>query len=426
MNYRPDEVWNLTPSQAQLLELPWAHPGIGEAYMVGGYGSAKSTALAMLATRITQKYWDYPLTGGMGSTTITLAEKTVIPTTLRLMRASGMSPEYKRGVISVGRHQIDTIGTWVPSRIYGNNWSYYLGDELDELEQSVSIEADKSVHERCRVPFPDGRRPLVVQATTAQGLRGLYRLVETAREKKRPHVLIRARTRDNPANPPEYVADLESRYTPDEIRAYLNGEFINLTAGRVYYAYNEAEHMRTLAPVEPGETVYVGQDLNEGYSRGVAGVVRENRLEIVAEYSFREIGWAPRLLREAFPRNRIVWIPDNSGRPILGGYAEEVDHYGIETVYTGRNPIILDRVFATNKLLGAGRMLIHTECRELSMAAKTRQYDDKGKPEKGKGERAPDHICDAWDYLVFRLISDHEAFADLWGMFPGLHREREE
>ena len=43
--------------------------------------------------------------------------------------------------------------------------------------------------------------------------------------------LIRAKTTDNPFLPPSYVADLKSKYTEEEISAYINGEFVKFEGG---------------------------------------------------------------------------------------------------------------------------------------------------------------------------------------------------
>jgi hypothetical protein len=163
--------------------------------------------------------------------------------------------------------------------------------------------------------------------------------------------------------------------------------------------------------------------LNEGYSKAVCAVIRNRRIEVVKEFSFKAIGHAPRLLRESFPHNRIVWYPDNSGKPILGGYVDEIESFQIETVYTGRNPSILDRIFIVNKMFSSGRMVVGKDCKEYSMALKTRQFNDKGVPEKTGGPMDTSHISDGGDYVSFRLVQDHEEFMDLYELSPAAHKE---
>jgi hypothetical protein len=348
----------------------------------------------------------------------------------RILNSTGSQYRYdaSKHVLTIGSFEIRMIATGQPGDIYGHNLSFFLADEHDENSQDKAIESNKAIDERTRIQLPDGRPPFSVLATTAQGLKGVYRIVESAKEQYAEdhsikYALIRGRTRDNISLTPHYLKRLEANYTDEESRAYLDGEFVNLTTGRVYYAYDESVHFIDVAPVQPHETVYVGQDLNEGYSKGTAAVVRSGRIEIVEEFSFKAIGLAPEAMRNKFPHNRIVWYPDNSGKPILNGYTEEIQQFGIETVYAGRNPNIIDRHFFVNKLFKIGRMVLSRKCKDSSTVLKTRQFDDNGVAEKGKGPLATDHRADSIDYMVYRIVIDQEEFMDIYELSPAAHKE---
>ena len=56
-----------------------------------------------------------------------------------------------------------------------------------------------------------------------------------------------------------------------------------------------------------------------------------------------------------------------------------------------------------NKMFKTGKLFVSKECKELVLALKTRQFDMNGKPEKGKGPKDPDHICDAMEYGVWNI-----------------------
>lgn len=432
---RSGQVDTLVPfrHQAQLMTIPFSRPDINQLFLIGGYFSAKTTALKLLVLKIADRYWQHHVIGAIMAPTITFLEKTLMGDLIAILNQTGSQFHYDAGKhrLRIGKLELRLLASGQPSEIYGHNLSFCLSDEHDELEQTKAIAANTAIQERVRIPFPDGRAPFSVIATTAQGLKGVYRIVESVKEQhlENPAVkyaLIRGRTEDNKTLTPTYLDRLKGIYTADEQDAYLHGKFVNLTAGRVYYAYDEAQHFQDLAPVENHEVVYVGQDLNEGFSKATAVCIRNGRIEIVAEFSFKAIGHAPRILRESFPHNHVIWYPDNSGKPILGGYIDEIEHYGIETVYTGRNPSVLDRIFLVNKLLGMGRMVVSRKCKETSMALKTRQFDEKGVPEKGKGSKAPDHLNDSLDYVTFRIMVDHEEFADIYELSPSAHRSDRE
>ena len=167
--------------------------------------------------------------------------------------------------------------------------------------------------------------------------------------------------------------------------------------------------------LDPLETVYVGQDLNAGFSKAVAFIKRESKLYIVRCFSFKSISDAPYLLRKEFPTNPIEYYPDASSSELMSAYRRELLQNDIQIRSGETNPSILERVFITNKLFKTNRLFIFKikSNYEIQMALKVRQYDELGKPEKGRGEHAVDHIMDGADYASYRIVSRDPAFREL-------------
>jgi hypothetical protein len=135
----------------------------------------------------------------------------------------------------------------------------------------------------------------------------------------------------------------------------------------------------------------------------------------VRAWSFKEIGGAPSIMRSTYPQNTILWFPDSAGKEIIKGYKQEIIDNGIQCRIGTHNPRILDRVFYVNKLFKLGLLKVF-DCPEndmLSEALKVRAYNDLGQPEKGKGEDAPDHIADALEYVLYRLVRSDSDFMNL-------------
>lgn len=445
--------------QRQLINAPWVYQEINNIFMIAGYGAGKSTGLVWTALEIARRYWMWPIEIGLGSSTKALLKQTVVKDIVKVLEETGSRYRLneQKGELTIGKLKFVFVSTGEPEKIYAYNFCAFLNDELDELEQTKALEAIKSVWERTRVTFPpyteeehkwyrlyqeairqrkpkkeiealqakSGRAPFVINTTTSQGLKGTYVLIEELKKKKRPYIHIRAKTSDNPNNDRAYIAELESRYTENEKIAFLEGGFVNLTAGRVYPEYDEAVNMISKDSFTVGdrEQLYVGQDLNSGYSKATVWVVRGNAVYCVKEYSFKAIGQAPSILRSDFPTNPILWIPDNSGKPILDGYEQEVIQNDIEMAWVGRNPSILARIFVKNKLFRERRGFILSNCEEYSMALKTRQFDKHGAPEKGQGPKSPDHICDGSEYCLWWIVSNVEAFMDLYELTKVTRRE---
>ncbi len=388
------------------------------------HNSGKSTLDDMLLCDLAERYWQHDVTVALFSNTISLLKKTVVADFVKWMLQTGSRYNFNSSsnVITVGKMRFLLLASGRPEDIYGPNVHVSLSDEMDELEQTKCIEAHRAIQERTRLTLPDGHKPFTVFTTTAQGFKGTYQIIEQYKEAGTPYVLVRGKTKDNTSLDPGYVKRLYSLYTPNEQLAFLEGHFVNLTSGRVYPEF-DPRHEVDPFDIYPNETVHIGQDLNQGYSKAVAFIIRNQTLYAVKEWSFPDIGRAPEAFRHAFPPNPILWYPDNSGKPILGGYVDEASSFGVEIVWTGRNPSILDRIFNMNKMLRVDRLKVFKTLKEWPMALRTRGFDKNGVPEKGKGPTSPDHVCDSAEYAAFWIVANMQEFADLYELTPASRKE---
>lgn len=402
--------------QRQIVSAPKAFPDISYFALAGGYGCGKSFSIVLMVIDICKTYQGQDIVVGLCSTTITLLRKTVIMDLERVLAKTESRYVYNQvdGILTIGTVKFLLIATGQPNDIYGPNLNICLCDEIDELPETKAIEAHEALSERTRLTLPDGRKPFLAYFSTVHGYRGLYKILKKLKDNKVHYVLVRGLTKNNTSLDPQYVRNLYAIYDDKERLAYLEGMFVNLQAGRVYSDYDE--DTCTCAPFDvPADcSVMIGQDLNSGFSKAAAVVKKDGILYIVDAWSFKEIGSAPATMRATFPENHILWFPDCSGKEILKGYRQEIIDNGIECRIGSANPRILDRVFYVNKLFRLGKLKIFSrkECNFVSEALKIRAYNDLGQPEKGKGEDAPDHICDALEYVIYRIVrSDPDFFA---------------
>jgi phage terminase large subunit len=386
-------------------------------FFVGGYGCGKSSSLAFTILYLAQKYQGHNVTMGIGSSTITLIRKTVVGELLKYLIEYGIEYTDSKtdNIITIGTVRFLLIATSQPQEIYGHNLSCFICDELDELNQEKGIEAFQAINDRTRVKFPDGRIPFGVFATTAQGYKATYAILEGLKEKGAKYCLIRGKSADNPYLPKEYIERLYSIYNRNEQMAYLEGHFVNLTTGCVYPEFDQTKHVVEPFIYDKDVIVYIGQDLNSGYSKATCVIKKDKTFYVVKDFSFNKIGEAPHIIRGYFPENTIYWFPDASSKEIMAGYAEEIRSANINLRMNSFNPSIIERVFIVNKLLKFDKLKVFDNCKELIMALKVHQYDKNGVPEKG-GEKSPDHINDALCYCIFRLVKgdpDFIQFADM-------------
>lgn len=402
--------------QALFLKAPVQFPDVPYHFLIGGYGCGKSFSGVLLILQLFYMYNGKNVIFGLGGTSQTLLRKTLLADLFKTLEAGGIAYSHNKleHIVTIGTVQFIYIGTASPEQIYAYNFSGFICDELDELPQDKAIEAFTAIQERTRVILPDGRNPFSMFMTTAQGLRGTFRIISDFKERGVPFIKVRGLTKDNTSLSSDYVSRLYSLYTENERSAFLEGNFVDLYTGRVYPEYRETKHLIAPFDVLPTEPIYIGQDLNSGYSKGIAFIRRGNGLFAVKEYSFAAIGDAPRLIRNDFPMNEIFWYPDASAKEVMQGYVKEITSMGIKLRMGTVNPSVTERIFTVNKLYRLDRLHVFNTLKQYPMALKTRQFDKKGDPEKGQGTHAPDHICDASEYVIWRIVSSMPEFRDLY------------
>jgi len=403
--------------QKVFIKAPDKFPEYEYFFMVAGYNAGKSFTVVLLMLTLATKYNGHYVTIGIGGGTMTLLQKTLLADFSKWCAMAGIAYDFNKNekVITLGTVSFVVIATTDPALIYAHNFSIFICDEIDELPQEKALAAFTAIQERTRVPLPNGRIPYSMFLTTAQGYRGTYQIVQEMADRGDGFIMVHAKSEDNLSISREWLDRMKSLYSDVEAMVYLEGMFANLTTGRVYYDYDESLHKLKVDPFEitPDDIIHVGQDLNAGFSRGTAIVMRGGVLYAVKGWSFGQIGYAPSMLRAAFPNNEIRWYPDASGAEIIAGYSQEIRQAGISLRMASFNPSIVDRIFFVNKLFRTGRMLLFPACGPLSMALKVRQFNDRGDPEKGKGPTAPDHWGDSFEYVVWRMVYANTVFRDL-------------
>lgn len=426
------------------------HPEIPYVFLIGGFGCGKSFTDVMAMLWLYNEYKDSEefINIGVFGVTIKLLKQTVIADFERFLDSIGISyrDNSQQGILKVGNITFIYLQMQNPDDIYAFNFHCAICDEIDEVPAEKVKPIVTAIQERCRKTVPRGknmpeRSPFILFTTTAQGLGGTYRLVEEFKKNKVPYAIIRGRTQDNPNLDPEQLKLLRKLYTADEARAYLDGEFMNLTNGRVYPMFDRRKCLYMPFRIRPGkrveddtgihyeggDTIYVGQDFNKGFNASVECIERGGQIFVINAHHWDFVGHAAQLLREMYPNNRIVMIPDASGKEIMSGFVEEFEEHNIEIYWNSKNPSVTERIMAVNKLMMFDQLKIFNlldseeykamtgktrpDMDKLVLGLETRDFDDNsGEPRKGKGPEALDHHCDALEYAIWRIIHGIKGF----------------
>ena len=290
-----------------------------------------------------------------------------------------------------------------PGSVIGFKISRALCDELDVLSRDKADHAWNKIAARLRLVIPGVVNSIGV-STTPEGFKFVY---EKFKQDPTPsYSMVQASTYENSEFlPPDYIDTLKETYPSQLIEAYLNGQFVNLTSGTVYHAYNR-ERCRSTETIRQGEPLFIGQDFNVGKMASTVYVQRPNGWHVVAELC--DLFDTPDVIRVIDDRwknngHRIIIYPDASGNNRKSNNASYSDialfeQAGYDVRVNASNPAVKDRVLSMNKALEVGKVWVNDSlCPNTARGLEQQAYDKNGEPDKHSGV---DHQNDATTYPI--------------------------
>lgn len=204
--------------------------------LVSGFGGGKSFVFLRetLKNHLNLKTASGQSNGWILYPTYDLAEEIFVDPFIELLEDAGISYDY-----NIAKHKFRTrFGTikiyqlQKPQRIIGSNLTFVGIDEFDvESDKNCEIAYTKAI---ARLRGCDN--PVLYIVTTPEGFKKTYEIfAENPSESKE---LIQAKTTDNPYLPDSYISSLYESYDPRLIKQYVDGQFVNVTQGQVYYMFD--------------------------------------------------------------------------------------------------------------------------------------------------------------------------------------------
>lgn len=407
----------LNVPQARFLAMPHKFRGF-----VAGFGSGKTW---VGCSGLCQHVWEWPrINAGYFAPTYPQIRDIFFPTIEEVAFDWGLRIKIKESdkevdFYSGGQYRSTVICRSMekPATIVGFKIGHALVDELDVMAKLKAEQAWRKIIARMRYKV-HGLKNGVDVATTPEGFKFTYqqfvKQISERPELKTLYGLVQASTYDNEANlPDDYISSLEDSYPPQLIRAYLRGQFVNLTSGAVYPDFdrrlnhsNEVERER--------EPLLIGMDFNRLKMSAVVYVLRGGWPIAVAEVTDgRDTPYMADLLKRQYASkgHPIQIFPDASGANSSSKNASESDlsilrQAGFSIRVNSTNPAIADRVNAVNALIlngqGERRLKINTNrCPHLTDGLEQQAYDKNGTPDKSSGV---DHLNDAGGYPLAFLF----------------------
>jgi len=309
-----------------------------------------------------------------------------------------------------------------PATIVGFKIGNALVDELDVMPALKAQQAWRKIIARMRYKV-DGLRNGIDVTTTPEGYKFVYQqFVKAVRDKPELaalYGLVQASTFDNEANlPDDYIPSLLASYPPELIKAYLRGQFTNLTSGTIYHQFDR--RLNNCSDEEqPGEPLFIGMDFNVGKMAAIVHVKRDGLPRAVRELV--KVYDTPAMIKriqEEFWRyeggryvaSRQIYVyPDASGDSRKSNCASLTDiaqlrEAGFSVMVNASNPPVKDRINSMNAMfcnaLGERRYLVNVQrCPVYTESLEQQVWDKNGEPDK-KADN--DHPNDGGGYFIVK------------------------
>ena len=288
-----------------------------------------------------------------------------------------------------------------PDSIVGFKVARALVDEIDILPKDKATKAWNKIVARLRLKI-DGVVNGIGVTTTPEGFKFVYS--RFAQDPTESYSMVQASPYENAEYlPDDYIDTLKETYPEELISAYINGNFVNLTAGTVYSAYNRITH-RSKETIQESEPLRIGMDFNVTNMSAVVYVVRGKEWHAVDE--LKGIYDTPAMIttiKERYHGHSIRIYPDATGKNRKSVDASTSDIGLLENegflIYANpANPLVKDRVISTNKAFTSGLLFINDEkCPEYAQCMEQLPYDKNGEPDKSLNI---DHLPDAGTYPI--------------------------
>ena len=286
-----------------------------------------------------------------------------------------------------------------PDLIIGYEVGYSLVDEADVLPTKKMRDVMSKILSRNSVRT-EGNNNATDFVSTPEGFKFLYNFfVENENDNK---LLIRASTKNNPFISDDYINSLEAEYTPEQLAAYLEGEFVNLTSGTVY-SYYDRDRNHTDREAQDNDVLYIGMDFNIGHMSGIVHVIEAGKDYAVDEFTDEyDTNSLSNAIVNRYPNHKIIVNPDASGKNKKTNASDtDIDilrKAGFIVQALNSNPPVKDRYGIVNKRFEEKLSFVNKyKCPVLVKCLEQQPFKN-GEPDKTLGL---DHTNDAKGYFTY-------------------------
>lgn len=382
----------------------FVHSEAKYAFLCGGYGSGKTYGFAVKGLK------ECGLNPGkrilLAEPTYPMVRDVLQPTIQKVLMDSGFGYEY---FATEMRYRIKWNEGWADILLRSaENYMRWAGlnlaaggiDEADHLR-------DEKPWQMLLSRLRDGNTLRAFGSGTPEGYRWVWKNWEDSPGPG--YELTRGRTTDNAMLPEDFITSLKENYPEHLLRAYLNGEFVNLQQGQTYYNFSRENNVKEYNynpalpikacidfNVEPMACTLL-QEYNETPKIRVFDCIElyhSGGREILTQRMAQEI-------KAKYKNNSYTAYPDPSNRRQTS--ALDTDHdilrqSGFKVIVKPAAPRVTDSVNAANKMLEK-EIIIDPKAKGLIVDLE-QTVNKPGTREIDKSHKDRTHFSDGFRYYI--------------------------
>jgi len=399
--YQTETEFKLMQHQLDYVLSDAKHP-----FLCGGYGSGKTVAFVVLSIRQCLMNPGYRIL--LAEPTYPMIRDVLQPCFEDVVRKLGFSYEY---IATEMKYRVKWDEGWCDVLMRSaENFQRWAGLNLaaggiDEADQLRDDRPWKMLLSRLR----DGNTLTAFGSGTPEGFRFVYKYWHD--DPGPGYELIKGKTTDNVMLPEEFIESLKQNYDETLLRAYLNGEFVNLQSGATYYNFDRSNNVRqnTYNPALP---VRCGIDFNVSpMACSLFHISKGNKpeLQVFAEIELHHSGGSEIItermvkeIKDRYPRQKYIAYPDPAGgsrhTSALHSDHDILRRSGFEVRVKQKAPRVVDSVNAVNKLCEKN-LIIDPSCKGL-ITDLEQTANKPGTRDIDKSDKERTHFSDGLRYAI--------------------------
>lgn len=392
--------------------------------LIGGYGAGKTKAFCYKAIHLASLNTGH--TGALLEPINTMLHDVLIPEFENCLVEAGIPYTYKASPLpqftlrfASGETTVIMRSAENYRRLAGLNLAFFGVDECDTIQKNVALQMWRMCQSRLR----QGSVYQGFTTSTPEGFGFLYEFFAKNGDKP-DRRYIQAKTRDNPFLPEDFIQSLLDNYPAELVEAYLEGKFVNLTTGRIYYKFDrrlnhtdytieqlidEYKNKKDVYGRQmPLPSLHIGMDFNVGKMAAIVHIIDNIGPVAVDEIiDARDTEQMIQIIKDRYPQFSITVYPDSSGQQRHTNNASTSDLNMLRAAFNvsvgSTNPPVKDRINSMNVAFcdanNIRRYRVNThKCKAYTETLEQQVYDKHGQPDKSNDN---DHPNDAAGYFIF-------------------------